>query len=147
MYLTILVLPLLGSFRAGLLGRKLGVRGSQLISCVCLRTSAFLSIVAFYEVGLGGSPVSIRLSSWLNCERLAVDWRFLFDSLTVSILLPVLRVSALVHLFSISYIERDPHNQRFFSYLSIFTFFILILVAGDNFLVLFVGQILGLLIV
>jgi NADH-ubiquinone oxidoreductase chain 5 len=63
----------------------------------------------------------------------------MFDSLTVSMLLPVLIVSSMVHVYSISYMSADPHNQRFFSYLSMFTFFMLILVAGDNYLILFVG--------
>ena len=63
----------------------------------------------------------------------------MFDRLTVSMLLPVLVVSSMVHVYSISYMSEDPHNQRFFSYLSMFTFFMLILVAGDNYLILFVG--------
>ncbi|BEI87280.1 NADH dehydrogenase subunit 5 (mitochondrion) [Cutaneotrichosporon cavernicola] len=101
--------------------------------------SALLSLVAFYEVGLCGSPVSIELFSWIDSEFLLVNWGFLFDSLTVSMLLPVLVVSSLVHLYSVSYMAEDPHNQRFFSYLSMFTFFMLVLVAGDNYLILFVG--------
>lgn len=63
----------------------------------------------------------------------------MFDSLTVSMLLAVLIVSALVHIFSIDYMSTDPHNQRFFSYLSIFTFFMLILVTAENYLLMFVG--------
>ena len=63
----------------------------------------------------------------------------MFDSLTVSMLLPVLVVSSMVHVYSISYMSADPHNQRFFAYLSMFTFFMLILVTGDNYLILFVG--------
>jgi NADH-ubiquinone oxidoreductase chain 5 len=129
MYLSILALPLLGAITSGLLGRKLGVTGAQLITCTCMILAALLSIVAFYEVALSGSPVSIHLSSWIDSGMMSVDWAFMFDSLTVSMLLPVL----------ISYMSADPHNQRFFSYLSMFTFFMLILVAGDNYLILFVG--------
>lgn len=139
MYLSILALPLLGAATSGLLGRKLGVTGAQLITCACMITAALLSIVAFYEVALCGSPVSIHLSSWIDSGMMAVDWAFMFDSLTVSMLLPVLVVSSMVHVYSISYMSADPHNQRFFSYLSMFTFFMLILVAGDNYLILFVG--------
>jgi NADH-ubiquinone oxidoreductase chain 5 len=102
-------------------------------------SSALLSLVAFYEVALCSSPVSIYLFNWFDSESLLVDWAFLFDSLTVSMLLPVLIVSSLVHLYSISYMAGDPHNQRFFSYLSMFTFFMLILVAGNNYLILFIG--------
>lgn len=63
----------------------------------------------------------------------------MFDGLTVSMLLAVVTVSALVHMFSVHYMAGDPHNQRFFSYLSMFTFFMLILVAGDNYLIMFLG--------
>jgi NADH-ubiquinone oxidoreductase chain 5 len=140
MYLSILALPLFGSAVAGLFGRKLGVTGAQIVSTGCLMASALLSLVAFYEVALCGSPVSIDLVSWFDTEFILVQWGFLFDSLTVSMLLPVLIVSSLVHLYSVSYMAGDPHNQRFFSYLSMFTFFMLVLVAGDNYLILFVGQ-------
>lgn len=139
MYLAILALPLFGSRVAGLLGRKIGVTGAHIITTGALMTSARLSLVAFYEVGLCNSPVSIELFNWFDSESLLINWGFLFDSLTVSMLLPVLIVSSLVHLYSISYMSEDPHQQRFFSYLSMFTFFMLILVAGDNYLILFVG--------
>lgn len=139
MYLSILALPLFGSAVAGLLGRKIGVTGAHIITTGALMLSALLSIVRFYEVGLSNSPVSIDLYSWIDSEFLLVKWGFLFDSLTVSMLLPVLIVSSMVHLYSISYMGEDPHNQRFFSYLSMFTFFMLVLVAGDNYLILFVG--------
>jgi len=139
MYLTILALPLLGAMSAGFLGRKMGVTGAHIITCTLLVMSALLSIVAFYEVGLSGSPVSIYLASWIDSESMLVNWGFLFDSLTVSMLLPVLVVSSLVHIFSVDYMAADPHNQRFFAYLSMFTFFMLVLVAGDNYLVMFLG--------
>ncbi len=139
MYLSILGFPLLGALSAGFLGRKIGVTGSHIITCTLLVISALLSLVAFYEVGLSGSPVSIYLGSWIDSESMLVNWGFLFDSLTVSMLLPVLVVSSLVHIFSVDYMSADPHNQRFFSYLSMFTFFMLILVAGDNYLIMFVG--------
>jgi NADH-ubiquinone oxidoreductase chain 5 len=63
----------------------------------------------------------------------------MFDQLTVSMLLPVLYISTVVHIFSVSYMKGDPHNQRFFSYLSLFTFFMLILVTGGNYLIMFIG--------
>ncbi|GAB2652327.1 NADH-quinone oxidoreductase subunit L [Prescottella soli] len=139
MYLSILALPMFGSAIAGLRGRTIGVTGAHIITTGCLMASTALSIVAFYEVGLSGSPVSILIGSWIDSEFMLVQWGFLFDSLTVSMLLPVLIVSSLVHLYSISYIAGDPHNQRFFSYLSMFTFFMLVLVTGDNYFIMFVG--------
>ena len=122
MYLSILALPIIGSVIRGLRGRSVGVTGAHIITTRCLFISAILAIVAFYEVGVCRSPVSIELSSWIDSEFMLVTWGFLFDSLTVSILLPVLVVSSLVHLYSVSYINEDPHNQRFFSYLSIFIY-------------------------
>lgn len=139
MYLSLLLLPILGSAVAGFLGRKIGVTGAHLVTCLCTGLSALLAVVAFYEVGLCGSPVSLELGSWLDSEVLDVSWGFQFDSLTVSMLLPVLVVSTLVHVFSVDYMAADPHNQRFFAYLSMFTFFMLVLVTGSNYLVMFVG--------
>ena len=139
MYLSILSLPLLGSIISGFLGRKLGVTGSQIISILCLFISSILATIAFYEVGICHSPVTITLISWIDSEILNVSWEFMFDSLTVSMLIPVLYVSTLVHVYSVSYMSSDPHNQRFFSYLSLFTFFMLILVSGGNYLVMFIG--------
>lgn len=139
MYLTLLFLPMLGSFRAGRFGRKIGVTGAHIISCTCVIISRLLAILAFFEVALSNSPVSINFVSWIDSEIMDVSWGFLFDGLTVSMLLPVLIVSSLVHVFSVDYMSRDPHNQRFFSYLSMFTFFMLILVTGDNYLIMFVG--------
>jgi len=139
MYLVIISLPLLAATVAGFLGRKIGRTGSHLITCGSLIITASLALVAFYEVGLCQSPVSIKLLSWIDSEFLFVSWGFIYDSLTVSMLLPVLLVSALVHIYSIGYMSEDPHNQRFFSYLSMFTFFMLMLVSGDNYLLMFIG--------
>lgn len=139
MYLTLIVLPLLGSIFSGLFGRKLGVSGSQLVTTSLVMITTVLSILAFFEVGLYSVPVSIELFSWIDSESLDILWGFRFDSLTVSMLLPVLIVSSLVHFYSISYMSSDPHNQRFFSYLSLFTFMMIILVTGNNFLIMFLG--------
>ena len=139
MYISILVLPFLGSLVSGLLGRKIGVTGSHIITCTCLILSSILATLAFYEVGICGSPVSICLGSWIDSEFMSISWEFLFDQLTVSMFIPVLYISSLIHIFSINYMSEDPHNQRFFSYLSLFTFFMLLLVSGANFFVMFVG--------
>ena len=139
MYLAIIILPFLGSIFAGLRGRTLGTTGSQIITTGSIIITIIFTLIAFYEVGLSGSPVSINLGVWVDTDLLYISWSFLFDSLTISILLPVLIVSALVHFYSISYISDDPHNQRFFSYLSFFTASIIILVTGDNYLIMFLG--------
>lgn len=139
MYLSILIFPLLGSISAGFLGRKIGVTGTHIITCLCLILSSILISIAFYEVGICNSPVTIELFSWIDSEFMSVKWEFLFDQLTVSLSLAVLYCSTLIHIFSIDYLSSDPHNQRFFSYLSLFTFFMLFLVAGGNYFVMFVG--------
>lgn len=139
MYLTLIVLPLLGSIVSGLFGRKVGVNGAQWVTCTCLVATTVFAIVAFFEVGLQSVPVKIQLFRWIDCESLNVLWDFRFDSLTVSMLIPVLMVSCLVHIYSIGYMSHDPHNPRFFSYLSLFTFMMIILVTANNFLLMFVG--------
>ena len=139
MYLTIIILPLLGSIASGFFGRKIGISGSQLITCTLVVTTTILSFISFIEVGINNTPVSIQLFRWVDSESLNVLWSFNFDSLTVAMLIPVLIVSSLVHIYSIGYMSHDPHNQRFFSYLSLFTFMMIILVTSDNYLLMFVG--------
>nr|QDG01254.1 NADH dehydrogenase subunit 5 [Scytalidium sp.] len=139
MYLAIIILPLLGSIVSGFFGRKVGVTGAQIITCSSVIVTTLLAIVAFFEVGLNSIPVSINLFRWIDSESLNILWGFNFDSLTVSMLIPVLIVSSLVHVYSIGYMAHDPHNQRFFSYLSLFTFMMIILVTANNFLLMFVG--------
>jgi NADH-ubiquinone oxidoreductase chain 5 len=139
MYLTIIFLPLLASIISGFFGRKIGVKGSQLITSLSVLMTSVLSIICFIEVGINNIPVNITLFKWIDCESLDINWGFNFDSLTISMLIPVLIVSSVVHIYSIGYMSNDPHNQRFFSYLSLFTFMMIILVTGDNFLLMFVG--------
>jgi NADH-ubiquinone oxidoreductase chain 5 len=139
MYLSIIILPLLGSIVSGFMGRKVGVTGSHIITCSSLILSSVLITVAFYEVGICGSPVTIDIISWLDIEILNISWNFYFDQLTVSLGLAVLYCSTLIHIYSVDYLSSDPHNQRFFSYLSAFTAGMLVLICGGNFFVMFVG--------
>ena len=139
MYLALIILPLLGSISSGFFGRKIGVSGSHFITCSSVIVTTILALLAFVEVGMNNIPVTINLARWIDVEALNVLWSFRFDSLTVSMLLPVLIVSSLVHIYSISYMSHDPHNQRFFSYLSLFTFMMILLVTGNNYLLMFVG--------
>ena len=76
MYLSILVLPFLGSLISGLMGRKIGVSGAHFITCTCLILSSFLATISFYEVGICGSPVSINLLSWVDSEFMSISWKF-----------------------------------------------------------------------
>ncbi len=139
MYLALITLPLLGSIASGFFGRKIGVVGSHIITCSCVIITTLFAFVAFFEVGYNNIPVSLHMFRWVDSGLLNVSWGFNFDSLTVTMLIPVLIVSSLVHIYSIGYMSHDPHNQRFFSYLSLFTFMMIILVTANNFLLMFVG--------
>ena len=139
MYLSIILLPLLGSIFSGFIGRKIGITGSQFITCTCLIISSLLMTIAFYEVGICGSPVHINLGSWVDSEIMSISWELYFDQLTVSLGLAVLYCSTLIHIYTIDYLSSDPHIQRFFSYLSAFTAGMLLLITGGNFFVMFVG--------
>ncbi len=110
MYLAIIVLPLLGSIVSGFFGRKIGVSGAQIITTSCVILTTIFAIVSFFEVGLNNIPVSIELFTWIDSESLNVYWGFHFDSLTVSMLIPVLIVSSLVHCYSIGYMKSDPRG-------------------------------------
>jgi|TARA_B110000003_G_scaffold86262_1_gene88352 NADH-ubiquinone oxidoreductase chain 5 len=139
MYLLIILLPLISALTSGLFGRYIGREGSKWITTSSIFVTFLMSCVAFYEVALAGSPCYFEVMTWIDSEMFSTSWGFLFDSLTVVMLVVVTCVSTLVHLYSTEYMGGDPHLPRFMSYLSLFTFFMLILVTADNFLQMFVG--------
>ena len=110
MYLSIIILPLLGSIVSGFFGRKVGVTGSHIISCSCILATTILAVIGFFEIGFSNNPVSITLFKWLDSESFNMEWTFQFDSLTVSMLIPVLIISTLVHFYSIGYMSHDPRG-------------------------------------
>jgi NADH-ubiquinone oxidoreductase chain 5 len=138
MLILIVLLPLIGFFSASLFGRFLGI-GSCYITVLNTFLSFLLSCFFLYKIIFLGASYKIVLSSWICSDLLHVNWGFLFDSLTVIMLFVITFISTLVHLYSLEYMEHDPHLIRFMSYLSLFTFFMLILVTADNFLQMFVG--------
>src|SRR5471030_838848 len=139
MYAAIVFLPLLGSVITGLLGRAIGARASELVTTGLLFVSAVLSVIAFNDVALQGHNYIIPILPWIHSGAFAVDWTVRIDSITAVMLVVVTGVSSLVHLYSIGYMEDDPHQPRFFSFLSLFTFAMLMLVTANNFLQLFFG--------
>jgi NADH-ubiquinone oxidoreductase chain 5 len=139
MYLLFIFLPLLSSLFSGLFGKKIGYKGSCFLAVTCLFLTFLLSLVIFYEVAFMNCCVYIKLMPWIDSEYFNVDWGFLFDSLTVVMCCVVTFISLLVHVYSMEYMANDPHLSRFMSYLSLFTFFMLILVTADNYIQLFVG--------
>src|SRR6185437_8343302 len=139
MYAAIVFLPLLGSAIAGLLGRVIGARPSEVITTGLLFVSAALSIIAFNDVALEGHRYVIQLLPWIQSGDFATDWTLRVDTITAVMLVVVTGVSSLVHLYSIGYMHEDSSRSRFFSYLSLFTFAMLMLVTANNFLQLFFG--------
>jgi NADH-quinone oxidoreductase subunit L len=139
MYTAIVFLPLLGALVAGLSGRIIGARGAEILTTALLFVSAILSCVAFVDVGLAGNAQTVPIANWMSSGDFSVDWALRIDALTVVMLVVVNGVSALVHLYSIGYMHDDPHRPRFFAYLSLFTFAMLMLVTSDNFLQMFFG--------
>lgn len=139
MYHLIVFLPLIGFLIAGLFGRLIGARGSEIVTTSLLIVSALLSWVAFFQVGFGSGTTRIQVASWFSSGALQVDWAFRVDTLTVVMLVVVNTVSSLVHLYSVGYMHEDPHRPRFFAYLSLFTFAMLMLVTADNLVQMFFG--------
>jgi len=139
MYLLLVFLPFFGFLLVTIFGRFFGYRGAPLIASTAVIASSILSFFALYEVGICGSPCYIQLLPWFQTEMFVASWGFLFDSLTVIMCVVVTFVSSLVHIYSISYMGEDPHLPRFMSYLSVFTFFMLMLVTSDNFIQMFFG--------
>ena len=140
MYTAIVFLPLLGFLIAGVFGRSMGPRPSEIITTSLLFLSAVLSWVAFIHVGLGAGPATTPvLGEWISSGALKIDWALRIDTLTVVMLVVVTSVSSLVHLYSIGYMHEDPSRPRFFAYLSLFTFAMLMLVTADNLVQMFFG--------
>ncbi|MFD1701992.1 NADH-quinone oxidoreductase subunit L [Methylopila henanensis] len=116
-----------------------GSRLAELVTTGLLMVSALLSWIAFIDVGLSGNDAHVTVLRWISSGSLAIDWAFRVDTLTAVMLVVVTSVSALVHLYSIGYMHEDPHRPRFFGYLSLFTFMMLMLVTADNLVQLFFG--------
>ena len=139
MYLLLIFLPLIGFILSICFGRFFSPKGSGFITCFLMILSFCLSVMSFFEVGLSRCPTYIRLAPWIDSGLFDACWGFMFDSLTVSMCVLVTCISTLVHIYSTGYMSHDPHQPRFMSYLSLFTFFMLMLVTSDNFLQLFFG--------
>jgi len=139
MLYLILFLPLLGTVLAGFFSKIIGDKLSQIITSVLIVLCAFLSFKILYDVYATNGTYQINIFSWIRSGNLNVSWCIYVDTLTAVMLVVVNSVSALVHIYSIGYMKHDPHKPRFFSYLSFFTFAMLILVTSDNFLQLFFG--------
>ncbi len=139
LYIAIVFLPLAGAIIAGFFGRAIGARASEFVTCAAMVITAALSCIAFANVALGGQVAKVSLLPWFISGEFEVDWTIRVDTLTSVMLVVVNGVSALVHIYSVGYMHHDAHRPRFFAYLSLFTFAMLMLVTANNFMQLFFG--------
>ncbi len=138
-YTAIVFLPLIGALVAGLFGRIIGPRPAEIITTGLLLAAAVLSWVVFVRVGFGTETARVPIMRWITSGELDVSWSLRIDTLTAVMLVVVNTVSSLVHVYSIGYMHEDESRQRFFAYLSLFTFAMLMLVTADNLLQMFFG--------
>jgi len=138
LYLLVPMAPLLGAVVAGFFGRTLGRRGSHVVTILGVAISFIASVVIAQDV-FAGHSFNGTLYTWLSTGNVSLVVGFLIDPLTVTLMLIVTFVSLMVHIYTIGYMHEDPGYQRFFSYISLFTFSMLMLVMANNFLQLFFG--------
>ena len=139
MDLAVVFTPLIGSILSVLFGNKFGYKFSQLVTSLSIFISAICSTYIFYAVNFNNVFYNNDIFVWITSGEFEASWSIYIDTLTSVMLLVVTYVSLLVHVYSIGYMDSDPHKPRFMSYLSLFTFAMLVLVTSNNFLQLFFG--------
>jgi NADH-quinone oxidoreductase subunit L len=136
LYLLVPLAPLAGAIVAGLFGRVIGRAASHWVTILSVALSFVLSLVIFQDVQQGHT-FNGSVYTWLTSGDTRFEVGFLIDRLTVLMMLVVTFVSLMVHIYTIGYMAEDPGYQRFFSYISLFTFSMLMLVMANNFMQLF----------
>ncbi len=139
MDVALVFLPLIAAAIAGLFGRFIGNRGAQGVTCLAMLASMVMAGAMFVDVALHGHVHDTELLTWFRTGTFEAHWALHIDQLTAVMLVVVTVVSAMVHVYSIGYMHGDPSVPRFFSYLSLFTFCMLMLVTANNFMQLFFG--------
>src|ERR1700710_2428099 len=138
MLLAVPLAPLVGAIAAGLFGKTIGRRGAHWVTCIGVAISLAISVQTLMAV-LDGARFNATIYEWMNLGGLKMEIGFLVDGLTAMMMCVVTFVSLMVHIYTIGYMADDPGYQRFFSYISLFTFSMLMLVMSNNFLQLFFG--------
>lgn len=139
MYLNAVIAPFQGSRMAGLAGRWIGARGSGCVTVLCMFVSTVLSYMLFYEIRCMGSAVTVSQGTWFCSHTVAVNWLLCFDAQSASMMVTVTTVSVCVHIYSLGYMQHDPHLPRFQSYQSQFTGSMLLQVTSNDIITLMVG--------
>lgn len=137
--LAIVLAPLAGSIIAGLFGKKIGESASHTVTILGVAIAFILSAYVFKLVIFDGASYNDRVYQWLEADALSIEVGFMVDSLTAMMLVVVTFVSLMVHIYTIGYMQGDDGYSRFFSYISLFTFSMLMLVMANNFMQLFFG--------
>jgi len=139
-YLAIPLASLAGAIIAGLFGWKIGTAGAHWVTIVGVGVSFLLSLIVLKDVAFDGAEIyNQSVYTWMISDGIHFEVGFLIDSLTALMMVVVTSVSFMVHIYTIGYMQGDPGYQRFFSYISLFTFSMLMLVMSNNFLQLFFG--------
>ena len=139
MIYLIVLLPLLGSIISGFWGRKIGDKISMYLTSSFLVFSMVLGWIKFFQISQNHIDIILPLFSWIEIGELSVSWSIRYDMLTAVMIIVITTVSAMVHIYSIGYMSNDKSKPRFMSYLSLFTFAMLMLVTADNLIQLFFG--------
>ena len=138
LYLLVPLAPLFGAIVAGLFGKAIGRTGAHVVTILGVAVALGLSVLIFQDVQ-AGNTYNGTVYTWMQTGGLNLEVGFLIDKLTVMMMLVVTFVSLMVHIYTIGYMSEDPGYQRFFSYISLFTFSMLMLVMSNNFVQLFFG--------
>jgi len=139
MFVGAIFFPLLGACISGFFGRWIGDRAAMWSTVVCMALAAICGSMAFWQVALGGQPTTVTLLTWMDVGELEFAWALRYDTLSVIMVAMVTLISTLIHLYSVGYMSHDATPSRFFAYLSLFTFMMLMLVTADNLVQLFFG--------
>ena len=142
LFATAVLSPLLGAIVALLFGRQIGDRAAQAVTILCMILAAICGVSAFVQLVYGGgTPGVVHLATWVSSGDFTVSWALRYDTLSAVMVAMVTFVATLIHIYSVGYMGHEPHGTvyRFFSYLSLFTFAMLMLITSDNLLQLFFG--------
>ena len=131
--------PLLGATIAGFFGRWIGDRASQWVTVLCMALAALCGALSFWQVAFLAQPSTVQIVTWLDIGDLEFAWALRYDTLSAIMVAMVTFISTLIHIYSVGYMSHDATRPRFFAYLSLFTFMMLMLVTADNLVQLFFG--------
>ncbi|MEO1189592.1 MAG: proton-conducting transporter membrane subunit, partial [Pseudomonadota bacterium] len=138
LHIILVFAPALGALIVGLFGRLIGDRPSQLVTCGLMGVSALCAIIGLIT-HVGEPATTVQVMRWIHVGSFEADWKLRIDALSSVMMFVVSFISFLIHVYSIGYMAHDSSKPRFMSYLSLFTFAMLMLVTSDNLVQLFFG--------